>query len=327
MSRTRIFAVGQLGPISLADSKEAAVARLIALLREAHGRGAVWITFPELALTTFFPRYVYDDPADYDRFFEEGLPSPAMRPLFEVARELGIGFYLGFAEKVVEGGETHRYNTAILVERDGRVIGKYRKIHLPGTRDPIRKANFEHLEKRYFEVGDLGFRSFGSSVGRIGLCICNDRRWPETFRVMALQGAEVFLLGYNTPTLNIHHPEPAHLREFHNRLSLESAAYQNAAWVMAAAKCGAEDGFAMIGGSAIVAPTGETVARASGEDDEVISYACDLELGAYIRRSVFDFARHRRIEHYGLIASQTGIVIPEDEPAAGDAGETGKAAE
>jgi len=127
---------------------------------------------------------------------------------------------------------------------------------------------------------------------------------------MALRGAEVFMLGYNTPTRNIHHPEAAHLREHHNRLSLESAAYQNGAWLMAAAKCGSEDGFAMIGGSAIVSPTGETVARCASEDDEVIAHGCDLDMGAYIRRSVFDFARHRRPEHYGPITAQIGVEIP-----------------
>ena len=312
MSRREVFAVAQLGPIHLADDKASAVARLVEMLREAHARGARWVTFPELALTTFFPRYIYDDPAEYDQFYEEGLPSPAMVPLFEEAKRLGVGFYLGYAEKVTEGGETHRFNTAVLVAPNGDILGKYRKIHLPGTKDPIGDLEFEHLEKRYFEVGDLGFPTFATPSGRFGMCICNDRRWPETFRTMALRGAEVFMLGYNTPTRNIHHPEPAHLREFHNRLSLESAAYQNGAWVIAAAKCGAEDGFAMIGGSALVAPTGETVARCVSEEDEVISYACDLDLGAYIRRSVFDFKRHRRPEHYGPITGQVGVEIPED---------------
>lgn len=311
MSRKEIFAVAQMGPVHLADTKQAVVKRLIEMLREAHGRGATWVTFPELALTTFFPRYIYNTPEEYDVFFEEGLPSPAMTPLFEEARALGVGFYLGYAEKVTEGGETHRYNTAVLVGRDGAILGKYRKVHLPGTADPIRKANFEHLEKRYFEVGDLGFNTFNTPAGRVGMCICNDRRWPETFRVMALQGAEIFMLGYNTPSLNIHHAEPVHLREFHHRLSVESAAYQNGAWVMSAAKCGSEDGFHMIGGSSIVAPTGETVARCVSEEDEVITHACDMELGAYIRRSVFDFSRHRRIEHYGLITEQTGVEIKE----------------
>lgn len=303
------FAVAQMGPVHLQDTKPQVVARLIDMLREAHGRGAHWVTFPELALTTFFPRYIYDTPQDYDVFFEEGLPSPPMVPLFEVAKSLGVGFYLGYAEKITEGGKTRRFNTSVLVGRNGALLGKYRKIHLPGTVDPIGDLEFEHLEKRYFEVGDLGFPTFKTQDARIGMCICNDRRWPETFRVMALRGAEVFMLGYNTPTRNIHHPEPAHLREFHHRLSLESAAYQNAAWVMAAAKSGAEDGFAMIGGSAIVSPTGEIVAKAASEEDEVITYNCDLDLGAYIRRSVFDFSRHRRIEHYGLITSQTGVEI------------------
>ena len=311
MSRKVVFAVAQMGPIHLSDSKERTVGRLVGLLEEAHSRGAKWVTFPELALTTFFPRYLYDDPAEYDRFYEEGLPSPAMMPLFERAKALEVGFYLGYAEKVNEGGETRRYNSAVLVGPEGAVLGKYRKIHLPGTKEPVGDPEFEHLEKRYFDVGDLGFPTFKTPSGRFGLCICNDRRWPETFRVMALRGAEVFMLGYNTPTRNIHHNEPAHLREFHHRLSLQAAAYQNGAWVMAAAKCGAEDGFAMIGGSAIVAPTGEVVAKAVSEDDEVIAQSCDLELGAYIRRSVFDFARHRRPEYYGPIVEQVGVEVPE----------------
>lgn len=309
MTRKVVFAVAQMGPIHLADSKESAVARLIALLREAHSRGARWVTFPELTLTTFFSRYIYSDPKDYDHFYEEGLPSPAMVPLFEAARALGVGFYLGYAEKAVEGGVVRRFNSSVLVGPDGSILGKYRKIHLPGTKDPVGDPEFEHLEKRYFEVGDLGFPVFKSPDARIGMCICNDRRWPETFRVMALRGAEVFMLGYNTPDRNIHHPEPTYLREFHSRLSIEAAAYQNAAWVMAAAKAGAEDGFKLIGGSAIIAPTGELVARAVSEDDEVITHACDLDLGNYIRRSMFDFARHRRIEHYGPITAQTGVQI------------------
>jgi N-carbamoyl-D-amino-acid hydrolase len=140
----------------------------------------------------------------------------------------------------------------------------------------------------------------------VGMCICNDRRWPETYRVMGLQGAEIVALGYNTPTENIHHPEPLHLRMFHHILSLQSNAYQNAAWVLAAAKAGKEDGFGMIGGSAIVAPTGEIAAQALTEDDELISFTLDLDLGEYLRRTVFNFEKHRRVEHYGLITSRTG---------------------
>ncbi len=306
MSRRLNAAVAQLGPIHLADSRGSVVRRLMAMMREAHGRGARFVVFPELALTTFFPRWWMTDQAEIDRFFEREMPNAETRPLFDLAKELGVGFYLGYAELTQEKGEPRHYNTAILVERDGRMIGRYRKIHLPGHSEHLPDAPFQHLEKRYFDVGNEGFRGWRVHDSVVGMCICNDRRWPETYRVMGLQGVEIVALGYNTPTLNIHHREPEHLRMFHHLLSLQAGAYQNAAWVLAAAKCGAEDGFAMIGGSAIVAPTGEIAAQALSEDDEVIAVNLDLELGEYLRRTVFNFEKHRRTEHYGLITERTG---------------------
>jgi N-carbamoyl-D-amino-acid hydrolase len=306
MSRKLNAAVAQLGPIHLADSRGSVVRRLMAMMREAHGRGARFVVFPELALTTFFPRWWMTDQAEIDRFFEREMPNTETRPLFDLAKELGVGFYLGYAELTQEKDEPRHYNTAILVERDGRIIGRYRKIHLPGHSEHLPDAPFQHLEKRYFDVGNEGFRVWRVYDSVVGMCICNDRRWPETYRVMGLHGVEIVALGYNTPTLNIHHREPEHLRMFHHLLSLQAGAYQNAAWVLAAAKCGAEDGFAMIGGSAIVAPTGEIAAQALSEDDEVIAVNLDLELGEYLRRTVFNFEKHRRIEHYGLITERTG---------------------
>jgi predicted amidohydrolase len=282
------------------------VERLMAMMREAHASGAQLVVFPELALTTFFPRWWMTDQAEIDRFFEREMPNAETQPLFDLAKELGVGFYLGYAELTQEKGEIRHYNTSILVERDGRIIGRYRKIHLPGHSEHLPEAPFQHLEKRYFDVGNEGFRVWRIYDAVVGMCICNDRRWPETWRVMGLQGVEIVALGYNTPIANIHHREPEHLRMFHHLLSLQAGAYQNAAWVLAAAKCGAEDGFAMIGGSAIVAPTGEIAARALSEEDEVIAVDLDLELGDYLRRTVFNFAKHRRIEHYRLIAERTG---------------------
>jgi len=306
MARRLNAAVAQLGPIHLAEGRAAVVKRLTAMLREAHGRGARFVVFPELALTTFFPRWWMTDQAEIDRFFEREMPSSETRPLFDLAKELGVGFYLGYAELTQEKGEPRHYNTAILVERDGRIVGRYRKIHLPGHSEHLPDAPFQHLEKRYFDVGNEGFKVWRAYDAVVGMCICNDRRWPETWRVMGLQGVEIVALGYNTPILNIHHREPEHLRMFHHFLSLQAGAYQNAAWVLAAAKCGAEDGFPMIGGSAIVAPTGEIAAQALSEEDEVIAVNLDLDLGDYLRRTVFDFAKHRRIEHYRLIAERTG---------------------
>ena len=308
MARKLKAAVAQLGPIHLADSRASVVGRLMAMLRQAHAGGARFVVFPELALTTFFPRWWMTDQAEIDRFFEREMPNAETRPLFELAKELGVGFYLGYAELTEERGEIRHYNTAILVERDGRIVGRYRKIHLPGHAEHLPDAPFQHLEKRYFDVGNEGFRVWRAYDAVVGMCICNDRRWPETWRVMGLQGVEIIALGYNTPIANIHHREPEHLRMFHHLLSLQAGAYQNAAWVLAAAKCGAEDGFAMIGGSAIVAPTGEIAARALSEEDEVIVVDLDLELGDYLRRTVFNFEKHRRTEHYRLITERTGSV-------------------
>jgi predicted amidohydrolase len=246
------------------------------------------------------------DQAEIDRYFEREMPNAETRPLFDLAKDLAVGFYLGYAELIREKGETRHYNTSILVERDGRIVGRYRKIHLPGHAEHLPDAPFQHLEKRYFDVGNEGFNVWRAFDAVLGMCICNDRRWPETYRVMGLQGVEIVALGYNTPIENIHHREPEHLRMFHHLLSLQAGAYQNAAWVLAAAKCGAEDGFGMIGGSAIVAPTGEIAAQALTEDDEIITASLDLDLGEYLRRTVFNFAKHRRTEHYGLITERTG---------------------
>lgn len=311
MARRLTVAIGQLGPIHLADSRAAVIARLLALMHEAHRRGARLIVYPELALTTFFPRYWIDDPAAIDRFYETAMPSPATQPLFDAAARLGIGFHLGYAERVRDGDAVRRFNTAILVDPAGRIVGKYRKIHLPGHADNRPHLPFQHLEKKYFDVGDLGFGAWRAFGGVVGMAICNDRRWPETYRVLGLQGVELVLIGYNTPTTNIYYREPLHLRMFHNRLCLQSGAYQNATWVVGVAKAGAEDGFGLYAGSLIAAPTGEIMAQALTEDDEVVVFDCDLDLCTAMKRTVFDFAAHRRPEHYRMIVERTGAAPPD----------------
>jgi len=307
MARKFGLAVAQMGPINLADTRASAVRRLLAMMREARSRGAQFVVFPELTLTTFFPRYWMTDQAEIDRFFERSMPGAETQPLFDEAKKLEIGFYLGYAEMTAQG---ERFNTAILVDRRGNIVGRYRKIHLPGHADHKPKAPFQHLEKKYFQVGNDGFKVWRTMDTLIGMCICNDRRWPETYRVMGLQSAEIVALGYNTPSWNIHWNEPPHLRMFHHLLSLQSNAYQNALWVAAAAKCGFEDGFHMIGGSAIVSPSGEIVAQAQSEEDEVIACSCDLSLGDNFKKNIFNFAAHRRPEHYRLIVERVGAGEP-----------------
>jgi predicted amidohydrolase len=99
---------------------------------------------------------------------------------------------------------------------------------------------------------------------------------------------------------------------FHHLLTIQAGAYQNGTWVVATAKAGSEDGHGLIGGTSIVAPTGEIVAQAASDDDEVVTYNCDLDLGKDIKENIFKFEQHRRIEHYGLITSQTGVIPPPD---------------
>jgi len=307
MSVTKLhLAVAQLGPVQRSDTRKQVVARLLDLLNDAASRGAAWVTFPELALTTFFPRWDLDDQAEIRAFYETEMPGPETQPLFDAARAKGIGFYLGYAELA---GDRH-FNTSILVGRDGNIVGKYRKVHLPGHGASQDGAEIQHLEKKYFEVGDLGFPVWKTPDAAIGMCICNDRRWPETFRVMGLQGVDVVMAGYNTPSGFVQWQEPIHLRMHHHLLSLQSAAYQNACWIAAAAKAGVEEGNPMIGGSCIVAPTGEVMVKTFSEDDEVINYMCDLSASANYRANIFNFAAHRRPEHYQLIVERTGAGEP-----------------
>jgi len=306
--RTLTIAAAQLGPINLDDSRESAVARLIDLLEQAASRGAQFVIFPELALTTFFPRWWFEDQAEVDaRFFEPTMPSTATQPLFDAARRAGIGFTIGYGELTEIDGETHRFNTSILVAPDGSIVGKYRKIHLPGHADHKPEAAFQHLEKRYFEVGNLGFPVYRCMDSLMGMLICNDRRWPEAFRVLGLQGAEIVALGFNTPTENLHYPEPPAQRVHQHLIMAQAMAYQNSVWLIQTAKAGFEDGFRMFGNSVIVAPTGEIVAKTTSEDDEVIVHNCDLSLGDDLRRTMFNLAAHRRPENYGLIVERTGV--------------------
>ncbi|MCC7275250.1 MAG: N-carbamoyl-D-amino-acid hydrolase [Alphaproteobacteria bacterium] len=310
MARTLTVGAAQLGPIQRSDTRKQVVRRLIELLREAHARNCKLVVYPELALTTFFPRWMMEGQAEVDAFFERAMPNADVQPLFDEARRLGIGFHLGYAELAEQEGRTRRFNTAILVDPNGDFVGKYRKIHLPGHAEYEPQRPFQHLEKRYFEVGDLGWPVWRAFGGIVGMCICNDRRWPETFRVMGLKGVELVVCGFNTPEFNASMVEPGHHRMMHHFLSVQSGAYQNGTWVVAVAKAGMEEGCMLHGGTCVAAPSGELVAVASTLGDELLAYTMDLDATAPIKNTIFNFARHRRVEHYGIIVEQTGAIPP-----------------
>ena len=310
MARMLTVAAAQLGPIARTDSKASVVKRLLALMREAKALGADVVAYPELALTSFFPRWYFEDQAQIDLFFETEMPSPETQALFDEAKRLSIGFHLGYAELVDNAGSKRRFNTAILVNQQAEIIHRYRKIHLPGHDQHEPWRAFQHLEKRYFEVGDLGFGVANAFGGLMGVCICNDRRWPESYRVMGLQGVEMIFIGYNTPVHNPPAPEHDALSNFHNRLVMQAGAYQNASWVLGVAKAGLEEGVMQIGQSQIIAPSGELVAQCSTLGDELCVARCDLDLCLSYKQTTFNFERHRQPEQYRLIVERRGAQLP-----------------
>ena len=306
MSRIITVGAAQLGPIQKEHTRASAVERLIVLLRQASSNGCDLVVFPELALTTFFPRWFVDDITEADHWYETSMPSPATQPLFDEARRLSIGFSLGYAELTPDG---HRFNTQILVEKDGTVVAKYHKVHIPGHEHHEPDRPFQHAERYYFEPGPEGFGVWKAFGARMGMMICNDRRWPESYRVMGLKGVEMILCGYNTPIHYVPDPSQDILQGFHNALVMQSGAYQNGTWVVGVAKGGTEEGVDSLGQTCIVAPSGQIVAQAYTTADELVVARCDLDWCTKYKDTLFDFDKYRRPEVYGSITSQKGVIF------------------
>ena len=307
MSRILTVAAAQLGPVQRDDSREQVVKRMLALLHQAARHGVELVVYPELALTTFFPRWFVDDIAEADHWYERSMPNAATQPLFDEARRLGIGFSIGYALLDDDG---HRWNVQTLVERDGSIVASYTKTHIPGHEHNEPDRPFQHAERYYFEPSPDGFGVWRAFGGLMGMMICNDRRWPETYRVMGLQGVEMILCGYNTPIHYVPDPSQDILQGFHNALVMQSGAYQNGTWVVGVAKGGVEEGVDSLAQSMIIAPSGQIVAQAVTADDELVVARCDLDWCNRYKDTLFDFDRYRRPEVYGRITGQRGVVEP-----------------
>ena len=306
MSRNLHVAAAQLGPIQKSDSRTEVVARLIELLRKAHSKKAELVVFPELALTTFFPRWFVDDITEADHWYETEMPSKVTQPLFDEAKKLQVGFCLGYAELTATN---ERFNTQILVDRSGNTVAKYRKVHIPGHEEHEPDRPFQHAERYYFTPSNEGFGVWKAFGGRIGMMICNDRRWPETYRVMGLQGVEMILCGYNTPLHYVPDPSQDVLQGFHNALVMQSGAYQNGTFVVGVAKGGIEEGVDGLADSSIIGPSGEILAKTVTSADEVITAVCDLDWCNNYKDTLFNFDRYRRPEVYGRITGQRGASL------------------
>ena len=312
MTRMLTVAAAQMGPVQRDDSRESVVERLLVMLRDAHAHGVELVVFPELALTTFFPRWFVDDISEADHWYERSMPNAVTQPLFDEAKRLGIGFCLGYALVETDAdGSVRRWNVQTLVERDGSIVATYKKTHIPGHEHHEPDRPFQHAERYYFEPSPEGFGVWRAFGGLMGMMICNDRRWPESYRVMGLQGVEMILCGYNTPIHYVPDPSQDILQGFHNSLVMQSGAYQNGSWVVGVAKGGVEEGVDSLGQSAIIAPSGQIVAQAFTTGDELVIARCDLDWCYRYKGTLFDFDRYRRPEVYGRITGQRGVVLPD----------------
>lgn len=344
MPRKIKVSAAQVGAVHLGASKKDTVQRLIRLLQEAASKKVQVVVFPECTLTTFFPRHFIESQEELDKYFEHGediTQSPDVKPLFDEAKARGIDIVVGYAERTPEGTG---YNTSVYFSAaEGKVISKYRKVHLPGRVEPFEDPNAANqLEKRYFKPGDYGFQAFrapglvpdavkkgsvkegeateGKGDPIMGMLICNDRRWPEAWRVYTLQGAEILMFGYNTGGHMSHlwggksmAPEEAEKEAlFHSRLVQQANSYMHACFSISAARCGMDDDkYHLIGGSSIVSPEGHVVAEAKTDGDELVVAEIDLDDCKPGKERTFNYGKHRRVETYGLITQQTGVVEPE----------------
>ena len=299
-----------MGPIQLAHTRAGVVERLIALLRSGHEQGCDLVVFPELALTTFFPRWFVHDITEADHFYETSMPNAATQPLFDEAKRLQIGFCLGYALlETTADGVQHRWNVQSLVDRTGQIVATFKKVHIPGHEEYEPDRPFQHAERYYFEPSPEGFGVWDAFEGRIGMMICNDRRWPESYREMGLQGVEMILCGFNTPLHYAPDPSQDPLQGFHNSLVLQSGAYQNGTFVVGVAKGGLEEGVQSLAESMIIAPSGEILAKTATDGDEVVAADCDLDWCRQYTGTLFDMNRYRRPEVYTHLTSQRGPTL------------------
>ncbi len=298
MTRTVTVGAAQLGPIQRSDDRAVVVDRLITLLRAGAAAACDLVVYPELALTTFFPRWFVDDITEADHWYETSMPNEATQPLFDEARQLGVGFCLGYALLERDGARTRRWNVQSLVDADGRIVATFKKVHIPGHEEHEPDRPFQHAERYYFEPSPDGFGVWDAFGGRVGMMICNDRRWPESYREMGLQGVELILCGYNTPMHYAPDPSQDALQGFHNALVAQAGAYQNGTFVVVVAKGGVEEGVDSLSDTLIVAPSGEILARSVTRGDELVVADCDLDWCRQYTGTLFDLDRYRRPEAY-----------------------------
>jgi len=271
------------------------------MLRQAADAGAQIACLPELFMGPYFCQK--EDPSLFDA--AEPIPGPTTSALADTARATGMVLIGSLFERRAAGVY---HNTAIVLDADGRLLGKYRKMHIPD--DPL------YFEKYYFTPGDLGFRSFSTRYAQVGTLVCWDQWFPEAARLTALTGAEVIFY----PTAIGWHPKEKAEWGKAQQEAWETAqrahAIANGLFVAAVNRVGhegpADGGLEFWGGSFVYDPIGRLLRRANSDQEEVVIADCDLGLIEEVRRN-WPFLRDRRIDAYGSLTRRL-LDLPTEGP-------------
>ena len=283
--------IGFLQQHNTADTRDNIV-RLAEGVADLARRGAKLIVLQELHNSLYFCQT--EDVGNFD--LAEPIPGPSTEMFGELARQHGVVIVTSLFERRAPG---LYHNTAVVIESDGTIAGKYRKMHIPD--DPA------YYEKFYFTPGDLGFRPIDTSVGRLGVMVCWDQWYPEAARLMALRGAELLIyptaIGYALSDT----PDEQQRQRRAWQTVQRGHAVANGLPVVAVNRVGFEpdpsgqtEGIQFWGTSFVAGPQGELFYEASEDEEESIIVSVDMEHGEQVRRW-WPFLRDRRIDDYGGI--------------------------
>lgn len=272
-------------PQTEAEDKKKIVQRLINLVREAADQGVHIASTTELSLTPFFCRQLI---RDNDHLFD-ALPSPLIEPLVQEASKHNMALVLAYGER--DG--IKRYNSALVFDTDGTVLGKYRKVHIPAYFPSNLPGGTGSYERLYFSPGDLKFPTFYCKTleARIAVQICYDRMFPEGYRILGLKGVDIVFNPTNYATYG-----QKYRIEVWGRL-VQSRAYENGMFVCIPNKAGVDGDRENVGRSLVINPRGDILKIGSGDKEEVVAVEIDLEDAKEGRRRI-PYWRDRRPDAY-----------------------------
>ena len=281
--------------MSAAARPELNLKKALERIQKAAKGGAQIVCLEELFGFFYFPQ------TEDDRHFAlaETIPGPTSRALCDAARKLGVVIIASLFEKRTEG---IYHNTSVVIDADGTLLGRYRKMHIPD--DP------GYYEKFYFTPGDLGFESFQTRFAKIAVLICWDQWFPEAARLAALSGAQIIFYPTAIGWLNKEKPGARAVQQNAWETIQRSHAIANGVFVASVNRVGKEGKIQFWGNSFIAGPFGQILAKANSAKEEILLSDCDLAKVRQTRQN-WPFLRDRRIDAYQDLASRYLDALPE----------------